>query len=137
MKKSSIVSILVYITYIVYGIFWIFVYFENLANPPEENPVMRMEIFFGALLILIGLIALGIKAIHLKTGFGLFSIICSVMDAYGVYLIWSLFVLNTVPIHEWFAKLDMSTLQQSLPFIILSLFPAVACVSNLISTKRG
>ena len=137
MKKSNIASVLVYLTYIAYGIFWIFVYFDNLANPPEEYPVTRMEIFFGAFLIFLGLIILGIKAIHIKTGFGLFSLICAAADAFGVYFIWWAFVLNCTYIDQWLAELDMSTLQQSIPFMILSLFPAAACISNLISTKRG
>ena len=137
MKKSNIVSILVYLSYIAYGIFWIFVYFDNLANPPEEYPITRLEHIVGGILILIGLIALGIKAIHLSTGLGLFSLICALADAFGVYAIWWVLVLDCHTLGQWLTELDMSTLQQSFPLIILSLFPAAACISNLFSTRRG
>lgn len=137
MRKASIVSILVYLTYIAYGIYWIFMFIKNSNNPPEEHPITRMEHILGIALILIGLIAIGIKGIHLATGLGLFSLICGLADAFGVCAIWWVLVLDCYPLGQWLAELDMSTLQQSLPFIILSLFPAVACISNLISTRRG
>lgn len=135
MRRSSIISIGVYILYILYGIFWIFVYFDNKANPPE-NPVTHLEHIVGGGLILIGLIAIGIKSLHLCTGLGIFSIVCALLDFFGVYMIWWIFVLDTVPLDKWLIELNAEELTRAIPYIILSLVPAIACVSNLISSAR-
>ena len=135
MRRSSIISIGVYILYILYGIFWIFAYFYNMSIPTEK-PVMHLEHLVGCGFILIGLIAIGIKSLHLRTGLGIFSIVCALLDFFGVYLIWWIFVLDTVPLDKWLVELNAEELTRAIPFIILSLVPAIACVSNLISSAR-
>ncbi len=126
MKKSGYVALSIYGIYILYGLFWIGLgIYNNLFAPPEDFPLMHMEHYFGLAILLPGLIFLGIKALHLKNRLGILSFICAVADAFGVFIIWWLFVLES------------DTLPEMLPFIILSLFPAVACISNLLSMKRN
>lgn len=125
MRKIGYASFLIYLLYIAYGIFWIGLgIYYNFFAPPEENPVMHLELFFGVGLLLLGLIFVGLKSLHLKTGFGLLSFLCALADAFGVFVIWTLFILPSGDIYR------------EVPIMILSLFPAFACITNLVSMKR-
>lgn len=126
MRKAGKVSVYIYLLYIIVGIVFIALglYEVNYA-PPKEFPDMVMTHFVGGVILIIGIAAMVIKSLHFSLGLGLFSFICALADAFGVLVIWWLFVLEN------------DTLTEMLPFIIISLFPAVACISNLLSMKRN
>lgn len=137
MKKSAYVSLVVYLIYVVLGIIMIIEGIEQLNAPPKENPDMPVTYLVGGIILLIGLVFLGLKGLHLGTKFGLFSIICALGDGFGVYFIWWTLVMDCHPIVSWISGLDAETITRAIPFMVISLLPATAFISNIASIKRN
>lgn len=136
MKKSNIVSILVYSLYSAYGISLILNYIDYLKNPTDDIYNFRNNHLMGGIIILMGLVLIGLKIRHIRTGNGAFSFICALADAIGVYLIWWLLIIEGPSIVYWLKNFDADRFRESSMFVFCSLLPAVSCIANIISLKR-
>lgn len=109
----------------------------QLNEPPKKNRDMPVTHLFGGLILLIGLVFLGLKGLHLGTGRKLFPISCALGDGFGVYFIRWTPVMDCHPIISRISGLDAETLTRAIPFMVISLLPATAFISNLASIRRS